>query len=358
MRRKTLFAVAGLAALLLLGGGAVSLLARAPARVPVGAAFAVTLLPQPRVPVAIEPTPAVVATAQPATATATAVVAAATVPPEPTPPPASPTLALIPLIAPATSTAAPPVISSAPALQVAPTVTPIPIVPASGCPVASTAGYGLISSDGAYKSNRLTDYNADLRLSVLGYGPPDPQAAFGLIDYNGETDPNAPRLHGLFEPNRVPSVSAAYQRYNWGWDENSTAPYGNRSGLNAEWSASVVAFSTSPGEGIYPPERNPEIGGGYIAMLLYAGETELTLAYHRQDSVTDGYVVHVLGVCVDANLLALYRAQTAGGLRSSGQLPAVSNNQRLGTAQGASITVAIRDRGVFLDPRSRKDWWQ
>jgi hypothetical protein len=36
----------------------------------------------------------------------------------------------------------------------------------------------------------------------------------------------------------------------------------------------------------------------------------------------------------------------------------VANGQRLGVADAGVVTLAIRDRGTFLDPRSRKDWWQ
>ena len=56
--------------------------------------------------------------------------------------------------------------------------------------------------------------------------------------------------------------------------------------------------------------------------------------------------------------MALYRAQLKDGKRNTSQLPGVRNNQAIGTAAGNAIAVAIRDRGPFLDPRSRKDWWQ
>jgi hypothetical protein len=59
-------------------------------------------------------------------------------------------------------------------------------------------------------------------------------------------------------------------------------------------------------------------------------------------------------ICVDPNLLALYRSSNGAG---RGYLPALRNEEVLGTATG-SLLVAVRDRGVFLDPRSRKDWWR
>jgi hypothetical protein len=93
-------------------------------------------------------------------------------------------------------------------------------------------------------------------------------------------------------------------------------------------------------------------------MVLYADEYELTLAYFRQDGVSNGYVLYLSGFCVDPGLVALYRAQLLDGRRGTGKLPGVRNGQRLGAAMGASVRVAVRDRGTFLDPRSRRDWWQ
>lgn len=226
----------------------------------------------------------------------------------------------------------------------------------SGCPVTSGNTYDLVPFDGpAYKNNILTDENADLRLSVLGYTLND--APLTMADYNGATDPDAPKLHGLFEPNRVAAFVAAYRHFGWAWNEGSGPPYGTSNGVNGEWPASVMDFGAAPGEAIHIPERGPVIwANGVVAMVLYASERELTLAYTRQDSVTAGYVVHLLNFCVDANLVAQYRAQISAGRRATGQLPGVRVNQPVGVALGP-ITVAVRDRGAFLDPRSRKDWW-
>ena len=37
--------------------------------------------------------------------------------------------------------------------------------------------------------------------------------------------------------------------------------------------------------------------------------------------------------------------------------PALREDEVLGTAPNGSVLVAVRDRGVFFDPRSRLDWW-
>jgi len=234
----------------------------------------------------------------------------------------------------------------------------LPIVSNGGCAANSANTYAIIPIEGAaYKGNAITDENADFRLSVLGYAPSS--GAAQLVEYGGASDPNAPNFRGLFQPLRIPSIASTARHYNWNWNEASGPPYGNRGGVNTDWEVSVMSAAVQRGEGIYAPTRSPIIyGGDVVAMVLYASERELTLAYNRQDSVTSGYVVHLLGFCVDANLVGAYRAQVANGRRATGQLPAVRSHQQVGTASGEPLVIAIRDRGGFLDPRSRKDWWQ
>lgn len=240
----------------------------------------------------------------------------------------------------------------------APIATAVPMVAAlnTGC-TPSGEQYELLPYDGpAYKNNSITDENADLRLSVMGYAPSG--APLTLIDYNGATDGNAPKLSGIFEPNRVPAFSGVYQHFDWSWNEAGGPPYGARGGANAQWAASVIDMATAPGERLFIPRRAPAIwSNAIVAMVLYAGERELTIAYTRQDSVGDGYVVHMMNFCVDPALVAQYRAQVQGGRRATGQLPGLRNGQTVGYADGSSVAVAIRDRAAFLDPRSRKDWW-
>ena len=117
----------------------------------------------------------------------------------------------------------------------------------------------------------------------------------------------------------------------------------------------LLTLDTALGEEIGIPHRGAQIyDGGYKALVLYAEETRLTLGYTREDSVANGYVVHIENVCVDPNLLALYRSSNAAG---RGSLPALRNEDKLGVAQLGAILVAVRDRGVFWDPRSKLDWW-
>jgi hypothetical protein len=119
---------------------------------------------------------------------------------------------------------------------------------------------------------------------------------------------------------------------------------------------SLAALQTSPGESVEIPARAAEIyGGGFVALVLYADVTRLTLVYTREDTVASGYSVHLEELCVDPTLLALYQTSNAGG---RGALPALRNGEVVGAARDHQILVAVRDRGTFTDPRSRKDWWR
>jgi hypothetical protein len=99
-----------------------------------------------------------------------------------------------------------------------------------------------------------------------------------LIDLPGGSDLGAPKLSGVFEPNRVPQFVRAYKRYDWNWNESAPPPYGSRGGVNDDDQApvAVIDFGATPGEKIDIPERNATIWSGDIAaMVIYAGEREL-----------------------------------------------------------------------------------
>ncbi len=232
-----------------------------------------------------------------------------------------------------------------------------PAPPAPTCPTTSTRQYDLIPVNGAPADH--PDYlHGDLNLSLRGWEPVD--VALSPTNYNGAGDSNAPNLKGIFADGRVPTFTAAYQVYNWDWGCGTDGCRGN---LLNTWQTTLLEMATTAGEALRIPNRAPDIyQGNYRALVLYAEENRLTLVYAREDTVAFAYAVHFEDVCVDPNLLALYRSRVdsngwridAGGY----QLPALDNGQAFGTAGGSEIKVAIRDRGTFMDPRSAKDWWQ
>ncbi len=226
-------------------------------------------------------------------------------------------------------------------------------LPAPTCPTTSIRNFERIPFSGPPADH--PDYlHGDLNLSLRGYVATT--AFLGLVDYSGSTDLNAPQLAGLFSPNRLSNFRAVYRVNGWDW---GCGEHGCPGPPIANPIVTLAALATTPAEPIYIPERSPGIFGDYKAMVLYADARRITLGYTRQDTVANGYAVHIENVCVDPNLLTLYRAQVStDGWHVTGQLPALRNNQVLGTALGTEIQVAIRDRGTFGDPRSRKDWWQ
>ena len=152
----------------------------------------------------------------------------------------------------------------------------------------------------------------------------------------------------MFGDLRTPAFTNAYQRYRWDANRNCLDDY------SSQWDVTVLGMGTTRGETIYTPDSGYDIGGDYEYLVLYAGETDLTLHIGREDEFF-GYVLHIDGVCTDPDLLALYRQNHAAG---RGNLPALRGHQAFGVAVGSEIQVAVRDTGTFMDPRSRNDWWQ
>lgn len=229
----------------------------------------------------------------------------------------------------------------------------LPTLEKSACAVSSSNSYTLIPFSGS-PTDRPDSKHGDLNLSLRGYELTN--APKQLVNYSGGTDPNAPRLAGLFNPNRLPAIPNVYRVNGWDW---SCGSQGCATGPITDWDVTLLGLGTTKGQPIFIPERGPEIyGGGYRAIVLYAETRRITLAYTRDDTVANGYAVHIENLCVDPNLLALYQSQVGpDGFRLGNKLPGLRNDQPLGTALGNEIRVAVRDRGAFMDPRSCKDWW-
>lgn len=235
---------------------------------------------------------------------------------------------------------------AAPAQEVAAAAMAAP--PVAGCPVESGRSYAPIPIVGA-PANHPDAEHGDLNLALRGYEPVE--AARALVEINGDADGDAPQLAGIFS--RGAGFSSTYRVHDWDW---GCGGRGCRSGLLDQVEVSLAGLAASPGEEVRGPTRGAQIyEGGFTALVLYADERRLTLGYTREDTVAHGYAVHLENFCVDPNLLALYRVVTSEG---RARLPAVHNGDVVGTAAYGEVLVAVRDRGVFLDPRSRKDWWR
>lgn len=200
-------------------------------------------------------------------------------------------------------------------------------------------------------TDRSAATSPDLNLTVRGWV--DAAAYLGLVNYNGDSDENAPQLDSLFQPARLPVFASTHQVYDWNWECNQ--PDGCRGELISKYGVTLLGMATVPGEPISIPRRNPQIyAGGFKAMVLYADEERLTLVYTRNDTPARGYLIHLEDLIVNPGLVDLFRQLDAAG---RGHLPALRNGEIIGVARGSVLKVATRDTGEFLDPRACKDWW-
>ncbi len=195
-------------------------------------------------------------------------------------------------------------------------------------------------------TDRPAARHGDINLALRGYSRTE--ARLGLIDMAGPTDHHAPQLAGLFAGNRTGVFSNVYRVNHWDWGSNS------RGGPIDDFDVTLAGLAVEPGETIHVPGAGYDIGRGYQVLVLYGDQGRITLKYTGEDTVATGYAIHIEGVCVEPNLLALYQEMNAAG---RGQLPALRAGQAFGRARDAEIRVAIRDTGRFMDPRVRKDWW-
>jgi len=207
------------------------------------------------------------------------------------------------------------------------------------------SNYGSLSVNGSPQQGD-PETNANMNLGYRGYE--ENSAARKLVTLGPVWDKKAPQFPGMFGDRRTARISRTYQRYRWDYDcdcpIDSYSPY----------ETTVIGLAVSPGEKIYTPDSGYDIGGGYEYQVMYAGESGITLYIGRDDDY-HGYVVHIDDVCVDPDLVNLYRKLHKAGRE---ELPALGGHEAFGRALNSEIKVAVRDTGHFLDPRSRNDWWQ
>ncbi len=191
----------------------------------------------------------------------------------------------------------------------------------------------------------------DLNLGLRGYTLVDEH--LGLVEYQGGSDSAAtpPQLRELFADERVPVFRHVYQVFQW--DGNWPGVYGEEPITDPV--VTLAGFETVPGEAIHVPDSGYTLGQGFEVLVLYAERSRLTLKYTAEDHVIHGYTIHIEDICVEPRLLALYQEANLNGRE---RLPALRAGQAMGRAMEEEIKVAIRDAGSFMDPRSRKDWWQ
>ncbi len=220
--------------------------------------------------------------------------------------------------------------------------TPTPIV----CPSTSTRTYNLCQAfpgPGGLHPTPEAAQNLDINpITMRGYTPTSGTKDFINLTPQEDDDPNAPQLYYLL--NKTPIFKNLYKIERAPWDP-PTLPY----------DVHLVNLEANPNDPIRVPEAGTSVlPCGKDVLVLYANQNNITLKYTQDDTVTGGYTLHVSDICVDPELLKLYEQNA----QTRNNLPALKRNDIFGIARINGIKVAIRDRGTFMDPRSKKDWWQ
>lgn len=200
------------------------------------------------------------------------------------------------------------------------------------------------------------ELHPDLNINLLN--PVPITGNLGLNDFwGGETDVNAPQLSTLINGNPNPNVTSLYQLHYWEWQTNQVGPLvppPSNLNLNNYDFATLVGFSTQPGQAILVPNSGYDIGQGNEVMILYATENSLVLKYTGDDNVNVGYTFYLNNFQVDPQLLAYYNRLNEAGRT---ELPVLMAGMKIGEALANEILVAIRDTGSFMDPRWFYAWW-
>lgn len=211
-------------------------------------------------------------------------------------------------------------------------------------PIPSVA-YGTLSIAGS-PTDRPAALHGDINLGLRARRSVG--ATRDLVDITGPTDDRAPKLYAIYGDDEFHGIGEVFQVQGWDWGCNCAVDY------MTEPEVQLAGLPLSPGAVIETPRAGYDIGDGRAALVLYADDDTITLKYTRDDNVVHGYTIHLAGICVEPELLDLYRACNEAG---RGELPALLPDQPLGRARGDEVYVAIRDTGSWMDPRSRKDWW-
>jgi hypothetical protein len=214
------------------------------------------------------------------------------------------------------------------------------------CPAISGASYTSIST----QSPTTSDVSKSPDVNLLTRKKKVVSSTKGLVSYSGATDTTPPpQLYAIFTDDRVPSIPNVYAVEKWDWGCNCF------NGYLTDWDVTLLGMTTKAGEIVQNPYSGYNVGGGANAIVLYAAPGTITLHVSTKDTVADGYVIHLTGICIEPTLQSLYTSLNATG-RS--KLPALKSRQALGRALSTEIQVSIRDTGSWMDPRSKKDWWQ
>lgn len=212
-------------------------------------------------------------------------------------------------------------------------------------------------------NDRIPSKHADMNLSLRCYKEiANPTTEHLNFSPNGfRDDPKSPELYTIFNPARQIQVTSAYQVYDWDWNNG---PDGTRGSLldgdpppPKEYPVTMWGIYAENNEALHVPKAGYNLGDNTSAIVLYAEENRITINFTRDDSVANGYTMHYENICVDSNLLRAFRDLPDKDQKSREKLIKLTPGQAIGFPKNNEVHIAVRDRGMFMDPRSEESWW-
>ncbi|MDP3982694.1 MAG: S8 family serine peptidase, partial [bacterium] len=232
--------------------------------------------------------------------------------------------------------------------------------PGTACGTSGTIegeSYETLSINGSPETRAILEH-PDYNIALRGWeAVPNARKEIYDMGQSADPDPNTPpQLKGLFADNRIPQVSGTYQMYNWNWGSGDNI--GSKGGLySSPPEVQLLGAAVTKGEVLKVPDSGYQIASGYEVMVLYADDNSIMLSYKSEDTAATGYLLHVLDICVEPRLLALYTASNQGsGARVS--LPALRAGQAFGRSKETEVKFTVRDTGSFMEPRNTQNWWR
>ena len=249
--------------------------------------------------------------------------------------------------------------------------------PAFACPTTSSNSYveQPVFQTETDNPPRPAYNHADKNLQDLrGYqaAPPGNAKSFNVLTISTPDSQMPPQFGSIFNPARIPVFSQVYQINNWNW-ANSPAP-GTRGTPVTNPPVTALGLQTTQGETLHAPTHARTLSDGLgqgSSVVIFADADSIALHMEPSDTSATGYTVHIINLCTDPNLLALYNTlDSPTGPRYTQyndpgtlhyNLPGLHAGDVIGVARDTEIVVSIVDTGTTQDPRvcstTQFDWW-
>ncbi len=238
------------------------------------------------------------------------------------------------------------------------------------CPATSSNSYYQnVIYRGEVPPIRPAEQHGDKNFALRGFITNTVEAKTLISGQADPQEPNQPpQLGTIFNPDRVTTAAAnitqVYHTYFWIFGIYPDP--GQRGGEDANPAVGVLGLGAAPGEVLQAPTSFYEVAFvnnvHYQAFVMYADADTVALHYSAEDTVVNGYTVHIDNICTDPNLLALYNALDGGGTgprytNTSFNMPYIAVGQAIGTARDNLVRVKVVDTGSTIEPRMCWNLW-